>query len=70
MAEFGKQNAEFATAFIFNLGRARVSRVGDGFLASANFSQYGSCVCAVNLPKRLFPRDTEIDIRDGCAPQI
>jgi DNA polymerase III alpha subunit len=60
---------QFAEGLIAFLGSARVSRVGDGVLAIANFSGRMKSAASCESFKRLFRRDTETNTRDGCATQ-
>jgi error-prone DNA polymerase len=58
---------QFAEGLIAFLGSARVSRVGDGVLAIANFSGRMKSAASCESFKRLFRRDTETKTRDACA---
>src|SRR5437660_2981808 len=51
------------------LGSARVSRVGDGVLAIADFSERAKSTASSEFIERLFRRDAETNTRDACATQ-
>jgi hypothetical protein len=55
---------------IRSLGNARVSRVGDGVFAIANFSISGIFSRVLNLSESPFRRDAETNTRDACATPI
>jgi hypothetical protein len=50
-------------------GSTRVSRVGEGVLAIANFSERAKSVASHESFERLFRRDAETNTRDACATQ-
>jgi hypothetical protein len=52
---------------IRSLGNARVSRVGGGVFAIANFSISGIFSRVLNLSESPFRRDAETNTRDACA---
>src|SRR6266404_9271439 len=58
---------QFSEGLVAFLGSARVSRVGDGVLAIANFSGRMKSAASCESFKRLFRRNTETNTRDACA---
>ena len=61
--------AAFAEGLVALLGSARVSRAGEGVLAIVNFSRRAKSLSSCEGFERLFRRDAETNIRDGCATQ-
>ena len=62
-----KKNFEFFAQQL--VGSARVSRVGDGVLAIADFSYVHNRQPSAEILESLFRRDAETNTRDACATQ-
>src|SRR6266404_3518008 len=60
---------QFSEGLVAFLGSARVSRVGDGVLAIANFSRRAKLTASGESFKRLFRRDAKTNTQDACVTQ-
>jgi error-prone DNA polymerase len=60
---------QFAKGLVAFLGSARVSRVGDGVFAIADFSKRVNLRTSRKSYERSFRRGAETNTRDACAPQ-